>query len=57
MSDDQNKAKQERINMMKTLLEMEEVNKKNKLNVEDHLTPEQKNLLKDARLLRKMGKI
>jgi hypothetical protein len=42
---------------MKQLLDMEEINKKNKVDIEKHLTKEQINLLKDARLLRKMGKI
>ena len=42
---------------MKLLLEQEKTCKKNKVNVEDHLTSDQLNLLRDARLLKKMGKI
>jgi hypothetical protein len=49
--------KKDKIAKMKMLLDMEETNKKNKVNIEKHLNPEQLNMLKDARLLRKMGKI
>jgi hypothetical protein len=42
---------------MKQLLKMEEINKKNRVKIENHLTKDQINLLKDARLLRDMGKI
>jgi hypothetical protein len=55
--DDTESSKKERIAKMKQLLHMEETSKKNKVNVETHLSPEQINMLKDARLLRKMGKI
>lgn len=49
--------KKDKIAKMKMLLDMEETNKKNKVDIEKHLNPEQLNMLKDARLLRKMGKI
>ena len=49
--------KKDKVAKMKTLLNMEEINRKNKVKIEDHLSPEQLNLLQDARLLRKMGKI
>lgn len=42
---------------MRTLLKMEEVNKKNGLKIEDQLSKEEINLLKDAQQLKKLGKL